>query len=210
MNTILPNLPTLEEIDQLVASGAIGFGKLSPDEIRQAREDRKHAPTRNKIGEKGEGIAQNLFERRFGANLKKSPVVPRPGGYGFYSTDVDLVGSIGPNARHIRIECKTTRDGRIPFSSLNKNERKYLNDAIRHGEIALIVLVWLNKDMDCVLIHAISWQDFQALEQSMAGEYGGKSLKKADWKKRLLKYAIPKEGGRYQIPATYWLHSIIN
>jgi len=204
----LRNLPTVEEIDALVASGTIGFIPLSAAEMQRAKADKNSKVTRNKIGEKGEGIAQSLFERKFKANLKKSPVVPRPGGIGFYSTDVDLVGSIGSSARHIRIECKTTRDGRIPFSSVNPNERKYLNDALKHGELALIVLVWLNRDMDCVLIHIIPWLDVISLERDMSSLYGGKSLKKADWKKRLLQYAIVKENGRYQIPSDYWLNAL--
>ena len=200
------SLPSLEEIDAMMRSGALASEsrKLTTEERAQAKEDRKNRAQRNHIGEKGEAVFQGFLERKFKRDFRKSPVIPNPHGMGFYSTDVDLIGSLGSSSRSARCEIKTTRTKRIPFSSFNKNERRYMAKAIKNGEIAFVGLVWLDSSLDVVLMHAIPWSVIVDLERDMSQLYGGKSLGKKDWKK-LQPYAILKENGRYVLPTEHWL-----
>ncbi len=198
--------PSLDQLATMFASGQLSTEsrKLTAEERAQAREDRKSRAKRNYIAEIGEEAVQGWLERRFKRDWHKSPVVPRWDGMGYASTDVDLLGCLGRDSRKARCEVKTTYTNRIPFSSFNKNERRYLAQAVKGNEIAFVCLVWLDKEMHVKFMHAIPWTDLLALEQSMAGKYGGKSLKKADWK-ALEKYKIAKENGRYVLPNSHWL-----
>jgi hypothetical protein len=203
-------LPTIEDLERMAAAGKLNLEsrRLTPEERSQAREERKSRATRNHIGEIGERLVQGFLERRFKRHWRKSPVVPRWNGIGFSSTDVDLLGSLGPNSRAARCEVKTTHTDRIPYSSFNKNERRYLAQAVRGNEIAFACLVWLDQQLQFRFMHAIPWTDLLALEQAMSAEYGGKSLKKRDWK-RLEQYRITKENGRFALPEAHWLHQYV-
>lgn len=201
-----PTLPSIEDLERLVETGALQIEsrRLSPEERAQAREERKSKAKRNHIGETGERLVQGFLERRFKRQWRKSPVVPRWNGVGFSSTDVDLLGSLGFNSRAARCEVKTTHTDRIAYSSFNKNERRYLAQAVKGNEIAFACLVWLDKQLQFRFMHVIPWVELLALEQAMSAEYGGKSLKKRDWK-RLEPYRIAKENGRFTLPESHWL-----
>ncbi len=190
----------------MFASGELSLEsrELTPEERAWAREDRKSRAKRNHIGEIGESAVQGWLERKFKRAWRKSPVVPRWNGVGFSSTDVDLLGSLGKDSRAARCEVKTTHSGRIPFSSFNKNERRYLAQAVKGNEIAFAFLVWLDKELHIKFMHAIPWTELLALEQEMAGKHGGKSIKKTDWK-RLEQYKIVKEKNRFVLPESHWL-----
>ena len=190
----------------MAAAGALNLESrpLTHEEKARAREERKSKAKRNHIGEIGERLVQGFLERRFKRQWRKSPVVPRWNGIGFSSTDVDLLGSLGLNSRAARCEVKTTHTDRIPYSSFNKNERRYLTQAVKGNEIAFACLVWLDKQLQFRFMHAIPWVDLLALEQAMSAEYGGKSIKKRDWK-RLERYRIAKENGRFTLPESHWL-----
>ena len=199
-------LPTLDDLERMVAAGALSLESraLTAEERRIAREERNSKAKRNHIGEIGEHLIQGFLERRFKRQWRKSPVVPRWNGIGFSSTDVDLLGSLGLLSRAARCEVKTTHTNRIPYSSFNKNERRYLAQAVKGNEIAFACLVWLDRDLKFKFLHAIPWAELLALEKTMSVEYGGKSLKKRDWQ-RLEPYLITKENGRFSIPAGHWL-----
>jgi hypothetical protein len=206
LNKIIAVLPTLDDLERMVAAGALSLESrtLTAEERRIAREERNSKAKRNHIGEIGERLVQGFLERRFKRSWRKSPVVPRWNGIGFSSTDVDLLGSLGLQSRAARCEVKTTHTNRIPYSSFNKNERRYLAQAVKGNEIAFACLVWLDKDLKLKFMHAIPWMELLALEQAMFAEYGGKSLKKRDWR-RLEQYQITKENGRFNIPPDHWL-----
>ena len=201
-----PTLPSIDDLERMAVAGTLSLESrpLTKEEKAKAREERRSKAKRNHIGDIGERLVQGFLERRCKRQWRKSPVVLRWNGVGFSSTDVDLLGSLGFNSRAARCEVKTTHTDRIPYSSFNKNERRYLAQAVRGNEIAFACLVWLDKQLRAKFMHAIPWAELLALEQAMSAEYGGKSIKKRDWK-RLEPYRIAKEGGRFTLPESHWL-----
>ncbi len=200
-------LPTLDELEAMFASGQLSTEsrEITPEERRLAREERKTKAKRNYIGEIGERTVQGWLERRFKRNWRKSPVIPRPNGLGYASTDVDLLGCLGVMSRASRCEVKTTHTNRIPWNTFNRNERRYLAQALQGNEIAFACLVWLDSELKVKFMHAIPWKAMLELETSMSTEFGGKSIKKRDWK-RLEQYKIDKPNGRFILTESHWLY----
>lgn len=208
-------LPTLEEIDELVRLGKIGYSDLTPEEMQQAKATKRN---RFDVGAESERRAKGWLERFFKADVRKAPLrsIFVRGMEQWISQDVDYIMTedVSGLKRITKIEVKGTITDSFPITRISDRERGFLDRSVRQGYQTWLLLMWWNKTdkrPDCELMHLFTWRQWLQVEADQraksSGNYKGASIRRkidlADWSR----YEIAKSGTRWELSRDHWLNA---
>lgn len=210
------HLPTVEEIDELVRLGKIGYSDMTPEEMGQVKDKRK---SRFDVGAKSEERAKGWLERFFNADVRKAPLreVNTFRGPVWISQDVDYIMTedVSGLKRITKIEVKGTITDSFPITRISERERAFLNRSEKQGYQTWLLLMWWNKTdkrPDCDLMHLITWAQWKQIEidqlAKSSGNYKGGSIRRKIDLKDWTRYEIRKDGSRWKLSADHWLRGV--
>jgi len=183
---------------------------------------RKATKKAQNIGQTGERWAAQNIPALTGAVIHKAPTreITRGQDKFWVSQDVDFVGTlatVGEPRYPIHIEVKATTTA-LPLSRISRNEARYLDKALKAGEGALVLVVWLPelerpyRLADVLAADLIPWRRWPDLAAGLrartAGSYRGRSLRFAD-RVLISDCAIERGGRSWRLCPGHWLAPLI-
>jgi hypothetical protein len=174
------------------------------------------------IGQTGERWAAQNLPTITGATLHKAATREITHGEERFwvSQDVDMVGTIplvGEPRYPVHIEVKATTTA-LQLSRISRNEARYLDRALKAGEGALVLVVWLPElerpyrlgdVLAADLIPWRRWPDLAAgLRARSSGNFRGRSLRFAD-RVLIADCALERAGRSWRLCPGHWLAPLV-